>query len=59
MHKCGHEPKTFGLGSECFITVPLIQYDNNAEKGKVAEKMALRHFPHFIHKFMKLFMIFL
>jgi hypothetical protein len=30
-------------------------YDNSAEKYKVAEKMAMRHFPHFIHRFMKLF----
>jgi hypothetical protein len=26
------------------------------KKDKVAEKMAMRSFPHFIHKFMKLFM---
>jgi hypothetical protein len=38
---------------------PLIQYDNSAEKDTVAEKMAMRHFPHFIHKFMKFFMNFL
>jgi hypothetical protein len=28
------------------------------EKDKVAEKMAMRHFPHFIHKFIKLFVNF-
>jgi hypothetical protein len=49
MHKCGREPTTFGLGGECYTTVPLFQYDNSAEKDKVAEKMAIRHFPHFIH----------
>jgi hypothetical protein len=35
---------------------PLNQYVISTEKDKVAEKMATRHFPHFIHKFMKLFM---
>jgi hypothetical protein len=49
MHKCGCEP----------TTAPLIQYDSSAEKDKFAEKMAMRHFPHFIHKFRKLFMNFL
>jgi competence CoiA-like predicted nuclease len=29
-----------------------------AEKDKVAEKMGIRHFPHFIHKFIKLFINF-
>jgi hypothetical protein len=56
MHKCGRESSTFGLGSWCDTTVPLIQYDNSAEKEKVAEKIAMRHFPHFIYKFMKLFL---
>jgi hypothetical protein len=37
-------------------TAPLIQYENSAEKDKVAKKMAMRCFPHFIHKSMKLFM---
>jgi hypothetical protein len=39
-------------------TVPLFQYDNRAEKDKVGEKMAMTHFLHFIHKFMKLLMNF-
>jgi hypothetical protein len=58
MHKCGREPKPLGLGGY-YTTVPLIQYDNCAEKYKVAEKMAMRHLPHFMHKFLKLSMYFL
>jgi hypothetical protein len=58
MHKCGRKPSTVGLGSWCYTTAPLIQYDNSAEIDKVAEKIGMRHFPHFIYKFMKLFMIF-
>jgi hypothetical protein len=52
---CGRETTTFGSGGIYHTTVPLIQYHNSAEKDKVTEKMAMKRFPHFIHKFMKIF----